>query len=406
MERARAHVMPGRIAQAVEQFAASAGRSARERGISDAAARRHDRPAHRKPVTCARGARGSRADAAALLRVPGAVMRVREFSNLVDLARASVDEYASRPLFGEKRDGAWHWMTYADWQKRIDALRAGMAELGIEPGDRIAIVSRNSAAWATIAYAALGLGAAFVPMYEMQRPEDWEFILRDCGATVVFGRTPAIASTLEAMRPRLPALRHVVTIEGSATDPHSMLALEQQQRTRAVPPVRIGPDEVAVLVYTSGTTGKPKGAMLTHHNLTANVAGTVAGFPITRAERTLSFLPWAHIYGQMAELHMLVAVGASTAFNTSIEHLLHELREVKPTVLVAVPRIFNKIHAGVSAQIEHRPRVIRDVFWSGIAASIKRRRGQRLSPREWVSYLLASIVFATIRRKLGGRLKY
>ena len=328
------------------------------------------------------------------------------FANLDELARASVTRFATRPLFGELRDGAWRWITYADWHAEVDALRGGLATLGVRPGDRIAVVSRNCAAWATAAYASYGLGATFVPMYEVQRPEDWEFILRDCGATIVFGRTPAIADALEAMRPRLPALRHVLVFEATIDDPRSLGALEQRGRHEPATPCAVAPEEVAGLVYTSGTTGLPKGVMLTHANLTSNVAATIAAFPIGPTDRTLSFLPWAHVYGQVCELHILIAVGASTAFNNDTEHLLDDLRVVKPTILVAVPRIFNRLHAAVRTQIEHRPRIIQGLFQRGLAVSIRRRRGERVDVWDRIACWFAGFLFAAVRRKLGGHLRY
>jgi long-chain acyl-CoA synthetase len=123
-------------------------------------------------------------------------------------------------------------------------------------------------------------------------------------------------------------------------------------------------------------------------------------------DRTLSFLPWAHVYGQVCELHILIAAGASTAFNTDTERLLEELREVRPTLLVAVPRIFNRLHLAVRTQIAHRPRAIRRLFERGLSASQRRRRGERLGLRERIACWPARFLFAAIRRKLGGRLKY
>ncbi len=328
------------------------------------------------------------------------------FANLTELAAASVATYGPRPLFGEKRGGTWQWTTYAQWQAEVDALRGGLAALGVQPGDRVAIVSRNSTAWATAAYATYGLGAAFVPMYEAQQPTEWEFILRDCGATVVFGRTPAIVGILDEMQPRLPALRHVIQIEGSASDARTMAALAAEGRAHPAPTRPAAPEDLAGLVYTSGTTGLPKGVMLTHHNLTSNIEATLESFPLVEDDRSLSFLPWAHVYGQVCELHMLIGAGASTAFNTNTEHLIEDLAEVKPTILVAVPRIFNRIHAGVRAQIEKRPRVVRYVFERGVAASVRRRRGERLGAGDRFVCWLAGFLFAAIRKKFGGRLKY
>jgi long-chain acyl-CoA synthetase len=325
--------------------------------------------------------------------------------NLIDLAASSLSRFADRPLFGERLDGAWRWRSYAEWQDGVDRLRAALAQLGVRPGDRVAIISRNSIAWATAAYASYGLGAAFVPMYEAQRPSDWEFILRDCGASVAFGRTPAITDALRAMQTGLPELRHVITIEGGDDDPRSLAALTRAERA-PVAHHRAAPDDVAGLIYTSGTTGMPKGVMLTHRNLTSNAIATVTEFPIGPDDRTMSFLPWAHVFGQVVELHILIAAGASTAFNTDTEQLLADLREVRPTILVAVPRIFNRLHAAVRTQIEHRPRVIRRVFQRGLAASIHRRHGDPISTGDRVVAWLAGFLFAAVRKKLGGNLRY
>jgi long-chain acyl-CoA synthetase len=326
--------------------------------------------------------------------------------NLVDLARASVARFADRPLFGQRRNGAWHWITYAEWQARVDALGAALAELGVEPGDRVAMVSRNSSDWAAAAYATYGRRAAFVPMYEAQRAEEWELILRDCEASVVFGRTAAITESLATLRPRLPSLRQVITIDGTADDPSSLPALLSRGAPTPIAAYLPTPEDLAGLIYTSGTTGLPKGVMLTHGNLTSNVVDTLAGFPIVPEDRTLSFLPWAHVYGQVCELHILIAAGASTAFNTDTEHLLDELHEVRPTLLVAVPRIFNALHAAVRMQIAHRSPAIRRLFERGLSAAQRRRRGERLGLRERIACWPARFLFAAIRRKLGGRLKY
>ncbi len=350
----------------------------------------------------ARNSREALVDGATALRDRRAAIP----TNLVELAEASVARFGDRPLFAERTGAAWQWITYRAWQEQVETLRAGLALLGVGPGHRVAIVSRNSTAWATAAYATYGLGATFIPMYEAQRPSDWEFILGDCGASVVLGRTPQIAAALAEMQPRLPSLRHVLCIEGAADDTHSIASLMMHGRLHPTPVYRAAPDDIAGLVYTSGTTGRPKGAMLTHANLTSNALATVAEFPLGPDDRTLSFLPWAHVYGQVVELHILIAAGASTAFNTDIAHLTEELREVKPTILVAVPRIFNQIRAGVVASIEKKPRLVRALFRRGHAASLRSRRGERLGLLDRIVLWLAGFLFAAIRRKFGGRLRY
>ena len=327
--------------------------------------------------------------------------------SLVRMAEHSVRTFADRPVFGERVDGTWSWMTYREVGTQIDELRSGLATIGVTSGDRVAIISRNSAPWAITAYATYGLGATLVPMYEAQRHDEWEFILRDCNASVVFVRTAEIAAAVESMRGALPALQHVITIESPADDRRTFDGLRRLGREHVVPTIYPDPESIAGFIYTSGTTGRPKGVMLSHANIASNVAASTSVFPVKADDRSVSFLPWAHIYGQAVELHILFSVGASTAFNHDVTKLVDDLQEVRPTILVAVPRIFNKIHDGVRAQIAGKPRPIRALFKSGIASSIRRRRGERLGVGERIVLWLANLlVFGKIRHKFGGRLKY
>lgn len=330
-----------------------------------------------------------------------------QFKSLVDVAESSFQRFGPRPLFGERRSGTWSWLTYREVAQLVDEIRGGLAGLGVHAGERVAIVSRNGSAWAAAAYASYGLGAAFVPMYEAQRPSDWEFILRDCGASVVFGRSREIVAALDAMRPRLPALRQVIALEGAADDPRSLEALRSGGRARPVAAVHPEPAALAGLIYTSGTTGQPKGVMLTHGNLVSNVTATTEVFPFLPEDVTLSFLPWAHAFGQIADLHIVLSAGSSTAINEDVRHLSEDIAEIRPTMLIAVPRIFNKLQLGVREQIAARPRAIRALFDAGLAASIRRRRGQPLAAHErLVCWLADRFVFAKVRARLGGRLKY
>ena len=337
--------------------------------------------------------------------IPGARHVAMNATSLVELADDSVRRFASNPLFGTRHDGAWSWLSYGEFGRLDDELRAGRAVLGVNAGDRVAIVSRNSVEWAAAAYATYGLGAAFVPMYEAQRPRDWEFILRDCDASVVFARTQEMADLLVAMQPRLPVLRHIVVIDGDS--PRTLDELRDAGRESPIAAIHPDPNETAGLIYTSGTTGKPKGVVLTHRNITSNVIAATSVFPITQDDRTLSFLPWAHVYGQVVELHILMSVGASTAFNDSIDRLIEDLVEVEPTILVAVPRIFNKIHASVRSQIAERAGWIQRLFARGLAASIRQRRGEKLELRaRFARWLADRLVFHKIRARFGGHLRY
>jgi long-chain acyl-CoA synthetase len=331
---------------------------------------------------------------------------VEPFANLVELGEYSGRRYGDRELFGTKDAAGWRWMHYREFQEQVDAFRAGLAGLGVGRGDRVAIVSNNRIEWAVAAYATYGLEACFVPMYEAQSPEEWQFILHDCEARAVVGSERALGG-LEAIRANVPSLQHVIKLDRSKQEPESFAALLDVGRARPVVSRRPAGDALAGLIYTSGTTGRPKGVMLTHHNLTSNVAAATAIFPVVCDDRSLSFLPWAHAYGQVVELHILLSCGASTAFNSDLSRLLDELAEVRPTLLVAVPKVFNKIYASVNAQMSKKPRPIRALFDAAIRHAARKSRGEQLGAVAALELALADrLIFGKIRDKLGGRLRY
>ena len=167
------------------------------------------------------------------------------------------------------------------------------------------------------------------------------------------------------------------------------------------------PSSIAGFIYTSGTTGKPKGVMLTHDNLTSNIHAGTTVFPVSPEDRTLSFLPWAHVYGQAIELHLLVSVGASTAFVSELPKLVEELADVRPTMLVAVPRIFNRIYASVNKELAEKPSFVRSLVRTALRAASRKHKGEHVSPLDSLALRIADpLVFAKVRAKFGGRLKY
>jgi len=330
-----------------------------------------------------------------------------DFSDLVSMWERLTARYAERPLFGEKRSGSWVWKTYAEVAAEVDAFRAALATLGVGPADRVALISDNRLEWAVVVHATLGLGATYVPMYESQTKDDWAYILRDSGAKVVFGATREIVSALEQAKPGIAKLEHVCGFELEPSDKRSFASLLSRGKSGAkLPAVKPSPDEPAAFVYTSGTTGEPKGVVLTHKNFCANVNGLTPLFPLTSEDRSLSFLPWAHAFGQTGEFYTLAALGCAMAINDDVSKLVSNLPEVKPTVLVAVPRIFNRIYEGVNQQMRDRPKPIRALFHAGIRAATRRSRGNQLSFSEGLTLKLADkLIFKKVRQRFGGRLR-
>ncbi len=327
------------------------------------------------------------------------------FSNLVDLYQQSCAKHAARPLYGTKKDGAWRWTSYAEFLTLVDRFRAGLARLGVGAGDRVAIVSDNRVEWAAAAYATYGLAAAFVPMYQAQRAEDREFILRDCGAKVAVVANAQVYDSVAAMS--LPGLEHIVGLERPASDPCSWTALLEAGASDPVPACSPSAGTIADFIYTSGTTGKPKGVLLSHGNITSNVNAVQVIFPFDPEDRSLAFLPWAHAYGKLCEVHVLPSMGSSIALNDDLANLLPNLQEVKPTILCAVPRIFNRIYEGVNREIAQRPDFLQRMIRTGIRGAVKRGHGERLGAIERIDLALdEKLVFAKIRERFGGRLEY
>jgi long-chain acyl-CoA synthetase len=330
-----------------------------------------------------------------------------DVNNLVELWQRSCKANADRPLFGSKSGDAWSWITYREFCKLVDDFRGALAGLGVKAGDKVGIVSNNRVEWAVACYATYGLRAAFVPMYEQQDAEEWEFILDDCGAKVAIGSTRAIYEKLRSFVGKVKSLEHAIGFEAPDSDPHSYAALLKQGAASPRAVDQPDPKETAGFIYTSGTTGKPKGVILSHGNLSycANVVRSL--FPISADDRSLSFLPWAHSFGQVCELHILFSQGCSIAINDEVQNLVANLAVVKPTILFAVPRIFNRIYDGVNKQMSERPAFIQALFRSGVANATKKSRGEDVSALGGIGLALADkLIFSKIRERFGGRLKY
>lgn len=329
------------------------------------------------------------------------------FENLVELFERSIKLYGSRELFGVKQGGEWRWMTYAEVGKLVDRFRGGLASLGIKRGDRVAIISNNRVEWAVAAYACYGLGAALVPMYEAQLEKEWAFIIHDCEAVAVIAATQEIHEKCQKIPEKAPSLKHIIGLTLPKSEPLSYEALLDAGEKSPTPAIKPQPGDTACLIYTSGTTGNPKGVILSHGNIASNISAVHDCFPLQAEDRSLSFLPWAHSFGHTCELHAFLSLGASMALAESVEKIVPNLAEVKPTVLISVPRIFNRIYDGVNKQMAEKPAVVRSLFQGGLRAANKRRKGEALSLGEKLTLGLADkIVFGKIRQKFGGRLRY
>ncbi len=340
-----------------------------------------------------------------------------KFETLVDVFDSAIARFKDRPLFGEKRGGTWNWMTYGEFATQTAEVRGGLASLGIGEGDRVGVIANNRAEWAIAAYATYGRNGAYVPMYESQAPKEWAYILRDCGAKIVIVANDkardAILETKEKNEDGkgLPDLEHVVVLGGTAKGiAITWDELRERGRNNPVPSAKPKESDIAGFIYTSGTTGNPKGVKLSHKNIACNVSAMHEVFPMSTEDRSLSFLPWAHSFGQSVELHGLFSMGASIAIVESVDKILQNLGEVHPTLLFSVPRIFNRLYDAVNKQIESGPAYKKRIFKTAIANAARRKKlaEQHKSSgfAELKQKIFDRVVFQQIRDRFGGRLRY
>jgi long-chain acyl-CoA synthetase len=326
---------------------------------------------------------------------------------LVDLLETTCDRHELRPALGHRLDARFVWTSYGELRQSVGQYRRLLATLGIGPSDRIAIIADNCLEWAKICYATAGCNAVFVPMYTAQTRAEWVYILNDCGAKICFCGTTQIREQLLSQPSDLDRLQTVVCLEDSPDDDGCLSARLARCPSELLAPAIPDPDQTAAIIYTSGTTGRPKGVVLSHGNITSNAAAGASLFEIGPTDRSLSVLPWAHAFGQTVDLHLLLSLGVAVAINDDVSNLLSNLVLSRPTVLVAVPRVFNRVYDNVRKQMRRRPKPIRRLFDAGVSAATRHARGELLTLAERASYALADrLLFVRIRERFGGSLRF
>jgi long-chain acyl-CoA synthetase len=319
-----------------------------------------------------------------------------------------------------KQGGGWLALSYADLAERVQDFSIGLLELGVSPGDRLAILSENRPEWAIADYACLAARCTDVPIYPTLPARQAEYILRDSGSVAVLVSSAAQLEKVRAVRARLPGVRHVIALDTHTPEAGVIGWSDVLARGRAARPrypdwqpaaLRIGPEDLATIIYTSGTTGDPKGVMLTHGNIASNVSTCVPLFSFSDADECLSFLPLSHIFERMFGHYSMFHAGVVINYAESIDSVPADMQDRRPTVMASVPRLYEKIYGrvldSVRASSLPRQRVFRWARRVGEEVAERTLDGRPIGTGLALRRRLADrLVFAKLRARTGGRIRF
>ncbi len=340
---------------------------------------------------------------------------------LTELLFGALDRFGSRPVaMRAKQGGNWIELSYRDLADRVQDLSIGLLDLGLATGDRVAILSENRPEWAIADYACLAARCADVPIYPTLPARQIEQNLADSGAVGVFVSSRVQLEKVLAARERLPALRHIIAFERDATGPGVLSLEEVYARGRQARParaswradaLRVRPEDLATLIYTSGTSGDMKGVMLTHGNIASNVTTCCTLFSFTENDECLSFLPLSHIFERMFGHYCMLHSGVLINYAESVETVAADMQSRRPTLMASVPRLYEKIYGRVLDAVRAGSAVKRSLFFWGKRVGEKavdlRLAGKSLPPALRAQLWLADrLVFSKLRARTGGRLRF
>ena len=335
---------------------------------------------------------------------------------LVELFFQAIDEFDKPDAFLQRGPGGWTPLSHREILDRVQCASRALTASGVKRGDRVALLSENRAEWPIADYALLCTGALTVPIYGTLPASQIVHIVRDAGIETAFVSTLEQLGKMLEVRAETGSPRTIITFDSTDSTEPGVITMEQllaTGRERASnenefrrDALQATPGDVATLIYTSGTTGLPKGVMLTHNNLYANAHASIGAVKVGPADIALSFLPLSHVFQRLVD-YIMFAYGATIAHLQSIDDVAAAFLEVKPTVAVAVPRVYEKLYARVLSEKGFRRSI---VLWARRVALEWAK--EKLAGREpggvlaWKHQVADRLVFRKLRAKLGGNIRF
>ena len=343
---------------------------------------------------------------------------------LYRMMKTSVERFSDQPLFGyiPAEGMPRSHLSYGEFADLVDAVASGMISRGVVAGDRIALIVDNSVEWAATAVAANAVGALYTAMYTQQHGKEWAYILGDSTPSMVVVANTAVLDKLVDSMPddasAWPANGIVLLGEDEANEmpPEGIDVVNWSdfvQAGRAADALGEPADDpmaLATLIYTSGTTGNPKGVMLTNWNILSNILSVQSVFPIYIGDKSASFLPWAHVFGSTVDLFYMIRSGVHVNLISDLTRIADELTEIKPAVMCAVPRVWNRFYDRVNAQLDSsgvkrflagkaRKHAAKRIAKAGVVCDA-------VAPTTFWDKRFDSLIWGKVRDRFGGNLRF
>ena len=336
---------------------------------------------------------------------------------LISMFEQSVEEHGSKPALAHKpKGGTYQDISYTEFGASVEAFSKGLSTLGIQKGDRVAILSENRPEWAISDFGILKAGAVNVPMFSTLTAAQVGYIIKDSGSKVICVSTKNQLEKVVAIREEVPSLEQIIIydeLEEEAPDDVTEFFKVCHRGKQADTSLDVGTDEdeIATIIYTSGTTGNPKGVMLTHANFLSNYNAAKSLVDVGDTDVLLSFLPLSHVFERLGGHYVPLFSGAKVAYAESTFTVAQNMQEVSPTVMLSVPRLYETMHDRVLRAVESGSSLKQKIFHWGVsvgsAVSSKIQQGENPSVILKMKQSIADkLVFAKLKAATGGQLRF
>ncbi len=336
---------------------------------------------------------------------------------LITLFEQAVQEYGDKPALAHKpKDGTYQDITYTEFGESVDAFSKGLRTLGVEKGDRVAILSENRPEWAISDFGILKAGAVNVPMFSTLTSAQVGFILKDSAAKIICVSTNDQLMKVNAITDELPSLdRIIIYNEMEEEIPEGVSQFVDVCKLGKDSDIQLDSvsdeEEIATIIYTSGTTGNPKGVMLTHANFISNYNAAKTLVDVSKTDILLSFLPLSHVFERLGGHYVPIFSGAKVAYAESTFTVAQNMQEVSPTVMLSVPRLYETMHDRVLRAVQAGSSLKQKIFHWGVSVGSKAssaiQQGKKPSAILQLKQNIADkLVFAKLKTATGGNLRF